>query len=112
LAPLRAGGFVGNQRAHSSFRPGEVLRVREQEEDVDDPVGRAAGSLEDRLDVAHRLAGLLLDRVADDRPGLRVERSLAGDEDEPAATTAWLNGNGPAALPVGALGVEMTRLMT
>jgi hypothetical protein len=44
---------------------------------------RAAG-LEDSLDVLEDARGLLLDRVADDLAGLRIERPLPGHEHEVA----------------------------
>src|SRR4026209_1327097 len=72
-------GDVGPEADHRPrrLRPGEELRVRlvhfpvevgprEQYGDLHDAVERAPGTFEDDLDVAQRLTGLLLHRVADD----------------------------------------------
>jgi hypothetical protein len=75
----RAG--LGEARCVDAVEPREVIEVGEMHEARDDVVDPAAFLLEQRSDVADRLFGLLLDRVARERAVLG-ETALTGEEDE------------------------------
>ena len=61
---------------------GRVVLVGEDDRGTHDPVERAPGGLEDRLDVGEALPGLLLDGAGHDRAGGGIDRRSAGDEHE------------------------------
>lgn len=69
-----AGFAVGSKLAHVAQEDGQLHQV----------VRRAAGGLQRRTQIPEHLLGLGREIVAPDQFAITIERSLAGDENQPA----------------------------
>ena len=78
---------------------GEVVEVDEVDEARDDVAERGACALEQGVDVAKRLLGLLAYVAADDLAAGGIEAALAGEEDPPVDLQRWrIGADGDGAL--------------